>query len=138
MLKKISNFIPKKLVGIYRDDGLAAIKPQSGQKTENVKKQLHEMVNKIGLKIEIEGPITKTDFLDLSFDLKNGKYGPYRKENNEIKYIRSDSNHPKTIIKQIPNMISTRLSNRSYNEEEFAKISKPYNEALKKVDTQKK
>ena len=29
-------------------------------------------------------------------------------------------------------MISTRLSNRSSNKEEFVKISKPYNEALRK------
>ena len=71
------------------------------------------MVQEIGLKIEIDGPISKTDFLDLSLDLENGKYAPYRKENNEIKYIRTDSNHPNTVIKQIPSMISSRLSNRS-------------------------
>ena len=48
--------------------------------------------------------------MDVTFDLKSGTYYPYRKENNEILYIHKQSNHPPSIIKQIPSMISKRVS----------------------------
>ena len=132
ILDGIKTIIPKKNIGLYRDDGLAVIKKQSGFKTEKIKQKLHKFAKSIGLNFEIEGPMAKTDFLDLSLDLSKNIYGPYRKDNNEIKYIHKDSNHPKSITRQIPTMIGKRLSNRSINKEEFEKISGKYNEALKK------
>ena len=48
--------------------------------------------------------------MDVTFDLKSGTYYPYRKQNNEILYINKQSNHPPSIIKQIPSMISKRVS----------------------------
>ena len=125
MLNKITSYIPKENLCIYRDDGLAVIRRQSGFKTEKLKQQLHGMAHKMGLKLEIEGPMKVTDFLDLSFNLETEKYSPFRKINNEIQYISTSSNHPPNIIKQIPKMISKRLSKRSINKEEFDKIADP-------------
>ena len=82
------------------------------------------------LKFKLEGPIISTDFLDLTLNLESEKYAPFRKANNQIQYIRPDSNHPNNIVKQIPTMISKRLSRRSMNKEEFDKIADPYNDAL--------
>lgn len=131
MLHELTKFIPKKFVGLYRDDGLMVTTKQSGQKTEKLKQQLHRFAKTIGLGFEIEGPMQQTDFLDVKLDLQKQTYAPFRKENNEIKYIRIDSNHPKTITKQIPSMIGKRISKRSINKEEFDKVSKDYNHALK-------
>ena len=47
-------------------------------------------------------------------------------------YISVNSNHPPSIIKQIPESINRRLSNLSSNEEVFLKNIQPYREALKK------
>ena len=41
------------------------------------------------------------------------------------------SNHPKTILKQIPNMIENRLSKNSSSECEFNKVVQDYNKAIK-------
>ena len=74
----------------------------------------------------------RTDFLDIAFDIQNGTYAPFRKKNNEVKYVHTESNHPKTTLRQIPKMVSKRLSNRSINKDEFDKISGEYNNALAK------
>ena len=72
-----------------------------------------------------------TDFLDISLNLKNQTYAPYRKTNNEIKYIKTESNHPNSIIKQIPSMIGKRITKKSINNDEFNKVANDYNQALK-------
>ena len=131
MLHEMTKFIPKDTVGLYRDDGLMITPKQSGYKTEKLKQRLHQFAKSIGLSFEIEGPMQQTNFLDVTLNLHNEIYAPFRKENNDIRYIRLDSNHPKTITRQIPNMIGKRISKRSINEEEFAKASTDYNIALK-------
>ena len=39
------------------------------------------------------------NYLDVTLDLENSTDRPYQKENNQIKYIDIDSNHPPFIIK---------------------------------------
>ena len=46
-------------------------------------------------------------------------------------YIHSESNHPPSIIKQLPSMINKRISNLSCNEHEFYKAKPIYESALK-------
>ena len=55
----------------------------------------------------------------------------YRKLNNTLLYIHSESNHPPSIIKQLPSMTNKRISNLSYNEHEFSKAKPLYESALK-------
>ena len=130
MLSEMGQFIPKEDVGLYRDDGLMVIKRQSGRKTEVLKQKLHTFAKSIGLGLEIEGPMEKTDFLDISLDLGRETYAPYRKDNNNIKYINVRSNHPNNITKQIPKMIAKRITKRSIDEREFNKVAEEYNRAL--------
>ena len=47
-------------------------------------------------------------------------------------YINVNSNHPPSIIKQIPSSINRRLSNLSSDEEVFLNNFQPHREALKK------
>ena len=42
------------------------------------------------------------NYLDVTFNLSDGTYKPYTKPNNEIKYIHKNSNHPPSVIRQIP------------------------------------
>merc|ERR1712240_441732 len=76
----------------------------------------------IGINIIIENPSWKIEYLDLNFNLLNDTYYPFRKDNNKINYINSKSNHPPTILRQIPKMVETRLSNNSSNKNLFNKI----------------
>ena len=71
------------------------------------------------------------NFLDVTFDLNSGKYRPYKKPNDELEYINKHSNHPPNIVKHLPETISRRLSNLSYDEEIFNNAKTPYQEALK-------
>ena len=70
------------------------------------------------------------DFLDIYFDLNAHKYSPYKKPNNKLIYVNKKSNHPPTVIKQIPGMIEDRISKRSAGATEFEKVEKDYNKAL--------
>ena len=80
----------------------------------------------------VECNLAITDFLDITFDLKSGTHCPYRKQNNEMSYINKQSNHPPSIIKQIPSMISKRVSDISCDSDHFNKAAPDYSTALKK------
>ena len=70
-------------------------------------------------------------FLDITLDLRTGIYKPYRKPNSSINYLHKDSNHPPSIMKNLPESIQIRLSNNSVNKETFKEAAVPYNAALK-------
>ncbi|GFS25682.1 inositol hexakisphosphate and diphosphoinositol-pentakisphosphate kinase 2 [Elysia marginata] len=62
-----------------------------------------------------------------------GLHKPYKKPNDSITYIHRESNHPPSIIKNLPQgILEKRLTNNSSNEKIFEDAAKPYNEALKK------
>merc|ERR1712240_355341 len=71
------------------------------------------------------------DFLDVTFDLHSNSYRPFRKPNDTPCYIHVQSNHPKHIKKQIPEMIEKRLQSISSSRENFNNAIPAYNEALK-------
>ena len=54
------------------------------------------------------------------------------KPNDTPIYINKDSNHPPSIINNIPLAVNKRLSSISANEEIFNKAATPYQEALNK------
>ena len=56
-------------------------------------------------------------FLDIHFEIVQGIYQPYKKGNDEPLYINKNSNHPPTVIKQIPKAISKRISDISSSKE---------------------
>ena len=91
-----------------------------------------KIFNENRLNITVECNLALADILDVTFDLKSGIYYPYRKENNGILYIHKQSNHPPSIIKQIPSMISKRVSDISCDSDHFNKAAPDYNTALKK------
>ena len=93
----------------------------SGRQLERIKNKICNIFENFGLKITIENNLQITYFLDVPFDLKNGKYYTYRKPNGEPLYIHCLSNHPENIIKKIPNMVSKRISKISCDEHEFEK-----------------
>merc|ERR1712130_311827 len=56
---------------------------------------------------------------------------PYRKPNNPISYIHTQSNHPPNILKNLPLNVEKYLSSLSSTEEIFNEASPPYQQALK-------
>jgi hypothetical protein len=132
MLQGLSQIIDDGSIGLYRDDSLAAIPIQSAFKIEKLKKAIHAFSKDIGLKVTIEAPVMRTDFLDVMLDLGAHTYAPYKKPNAKVLYVNADSNHPRNIIDQIPRTITHRLSKRSSSQKEFDEIKPEYDEILKK------
>ena len=110
----LSSEFGKEKIGLYRDDDLSCFQNMTSPQAERVKKKICETFQSCGLKITIETNLKITDFLDVTLNLKNEKYYPFRKPNN----INAPSNHPKSIIKEIPNMIGKCIS---CDEHEFKK-----------------
>ena len=131
LLSRLSNLLGKENVGLYRDDGLAAINSCSGPVLDRTRKNIIALFKKEGLNIAIETNLAETDFLDVTLNLEIGKYLPYRKPNSDPLYINVKSNHPPTIIKDLPKMINKGLSDLSCNEDEFKKAKPLYENALK-------
>jgi hypothetical protein len=131
MLDKLKQHIPAHQIGLYRDDGLAIIPQSNGPKLDKIRKQITATFKKEGLKITIETNIVEVDFLDVTLNLDSRKYYPFRKPNDTPLYVNKQSNHPPTIIKQLPKMINQRISDISCNKEEFDKAKGIYETALK-------
>ena len=118
-------------ISLYQDDGLSCFQNFSDPESEKIKKKLCKIFKNHGLNITVECNLRITDFLDVTFDLQTGKYYRYRKVNSELLYIHKQSNQPPSITKQIPAMISKRISNISCDKESFDKAAPDYNNALK-------
>ena len=99
----------------------------SGRSKDQVRKHLHCLFEPLGLKITIDVCNPRDDC-----------YQPYRKTNNDPLYINSNSNHPSTIIKQIPILINKRLSHLSPNKQSFESCRTVYENALKRSNYQHK
>ena len=82
LLDKLSELLGKDNVGLYRDDGLAAVKSTSGPVLDKMRKNIITLFKNEGLGITIDTNLIETDFLDVAFNLTSGKFFPYRKPNN--------------------------------------------------------
>ena len=124
-------FVNGSYVGLYRDDGLGAVRNMSGPLEDRVRKDIIEMFKNEGLQITISINLKSTDFLDAQFDLPTNRFFPYKKPNDTPMYVHKSSNHPPSILKEIPKMTAKRLSNLSCNEEELKKTVPEYEKVLK-------
>ncbi|KAL9988996.1 hypothetical protein ACROYT_G003499 [Oculina patagonica] len=98
---------------------------------EKTKQEVSNVFRSNGLKITIDANKKIVNFLDVTFDLSNGSYKPYMKPNNKILYVHRQSNHPPTLLKNIPLNINKRLTNISSSKEVFDESIGPYQQALK-------
>ena len=78
------------------------------------------------------------NFLDVTLNLKTGKYKPYNKPDNNPLYISILSNHPPNIIKNLPDNISNRTNTVSEDETTFNTSKDLYNNALAETELKHK
>ena len=119
-------------IGLYRDDGLALFKRTSGPQAERKRKEIIKHFKNHGLAITIQSNLHIVNFLDVTLNLTDGSYFPYRKPNNTTQYIDARSNHPPSILKQLPSAINRRISEISCNKKSFDKAKQHYEDALKR------
>lgn len=116
-------------IGLYRDDGLA-ITTKPPQQAERIKKEICKVFRNHGLRITISANKKVVDFLDVTLNLNDGSFKPYMKPNNSLAYVHVHSNHPPTILKNIPKSINNRLNRISSNEHLFNLSVPPFRAAL--------
>ena len=132
ILDKLTKCFANQNIGLYRDDGLAVFRNMGPRTAEKIKKRFMLCFEDIELKITVQSNIKVVNYLDITLNLSNGKFYPYRKPNDKPLYINTRSNHPPSIIKQLPSGINKRISSLSCNAEEFEKAIPAYNDALQK------
>ena len=76
-----------KNIALYRDDYLSCFENKCKPELEKIKKKKCKIFKDNGLNITIETNLHITEYLDVTFNLKTGKYYPYRKQTNSLQYI---------------------------------------------------
>ena len=113
LLEKTSEICNKCDIGLYRDDGLAVFRNKSRTHLEKIKKKLQRLFKEYDLKIRAENNQKIVNYLDVTWNLKDGTFRPYHKPGDQMQYIHTESNHPPNIIKHKPASLEIRLSNLS-------------------------
>ena len=72
----------------------------------------------------------EVDFLDVTFDILEGTYKPYKKPENKTIYIHKKSKRSEYIQRELQNDTLTRLSSISSNEKVFREAEGHYQQAL--------
>ena len=109
LLSQLCTIISKNHCGLYRDDGLMIQQYINGQQIDQLHQKIIKIFKEIGFKTDIETNLKIVNFLDMTFNLINGSYKPYKKAKNTLLYINKNSNHPPQIIKKLPKTINNRL-----------------------------
>ena len=126
LLDKLSSVIGRQNVGLYKDNGFAAINSSSGSALDQMRQNIVALFKNKKLSIVIETNLFERDFLNVTFNLAIGKFFPFRKPNNQLLYIIVEPNLPPSMIRDIPNVIRKRLSDLSCNEKGYEKKAKPF------------
>ena len=107
ILHKLTSAFPDGNIGLYRGDGLAIFKNINTRSGDNVRKKFSEILGNLGLKIRVQSNLKVVNYLDdVTLNFTNGKYYPYRKPDKNPLCINANSNHPPSVIRQIPASIS--------------------------------
>ena len=88
------------------------------------------MLKSKGLDIIINCNMKIVNYLDLTLNLNDGSYRPYKKPNEETNYINVNSDHPTFFLKPYPMSIGKRLSFLSSSKEIFEKTAPYYEQYL--------
>ena len=99
---------------------------------EKARQKIVQIFKDNDLKITSTANLSQVQFLDITLDLKKEVFKPYIKPGDKPIYVHSKSNHPPSIIKNIPLAINNRLSKISANEEIFQSAAPLYQAELDK------
>ena len=87
----------------------------NGPNSSSIQKNIIRAFKVLGFKIEVSSNNKIVNFLDVTLDLSKNTYKPLIKTDQYPSYINVNSNHPKTIIKQVPKAVNLRIKNSSAN-----------------------
>ena len=115
--------------GLYRDDSLGVVET-TPRNAEKIRQKIHVVMEELGLKITSKANLKVVEFLDVVFDLQSDTYRPFLKPGDRPLYVNKQSNHPPSILKNIPLAINKRLCDISSSKEVFDQAVPLYQTAL--------
>ena len=86
LLSQLFTIISRNGCRLYRCDGLMIKEYINGQQIDQLRKKIVKVLKEVGFKIDIETNSKIVDFLDMTFNLINGSYKPYKKPNETLLY----------------------------------------------------
>ena len=125
------NIFDKDDMSGYRDDFLI-VTGTNRSEVERKKKQVTKLFKEWGFDITIEAFLEEVCYLDVKLNIVTGDYAPYLKPLAKIQYVNTRSDHPRSVIKAIPENINLRLNKLSRTKEIFETNISPYQNALTK------
>ena len=118
-------------MGLYRDDGIIYIPDSNGPQTSSIQKKIIRAFKLLGFRIQIASNLKIVDFLDVTLNLNNGTFKPFSKNDSTPRYINISSNHPRSVLRQIPNAVNQRINKLSSGWKIFEENKSRYDDALK-------
>ena len=88
-LYSIGEKLNKDKIGLQRDDGVGCCKNNNGHQNDKTRKELIKIFQIHGLKLQTKCNLKGIDYLDITFDLNTRSYRPYKKPNNDTRYINA-------------------------------------------------
>ena len=82
LLDKLSKILDTADEGLYKYHGLAGVNSSNGPLMDKLRKKIITLFKEENSSITIDANLDETDFLDVTFNLKTGKYFRFRKPNN--------------------------------------------------------
>ena len=119
LLFPLANIIDKNNSGLYHNDGLTLLCNVNRQNLDWVWKNVKTIFKEAEFKIEIKTNLNIDAFLDVTFNLTNGTYWPYKKPNDSLLYVNIFYNHPPRVIKHLPISINKTLNKNSSSKQIF-------------------
>ena len=127
---QLSSIYNKNDIGLYRVDGLAIFRNAIGPQAEKIKKHFQNIFRKNDLNIIVK---CNLKMVGVTLNPLDGSYKPFHEPNSEISHIHRESNHPPSIIKQLPLPVESLLSKFLSDENVFIQAAFVYQEALKRA-----
>ena len=100
-------------IALYRDDLILIIR-KHGKTINRIKSEISKVFTKHELELCDWEEGVEQDYLDIKFNIDKNEYEPYKKKNDNTKYLSVDSDHPDIILKGIPNIVETRINMLSF------------------------
>ena len=131
ILDTLGRIVNLEQVGLYWYDGIIYIPDSNGPKTSSIQKKIIRAFKLQGLRIQIASNLKIVDFLDVTLNLNNGIFKPFSKNESAPRSINISPNHPRSVLRQVPNAVNLRINMLSSCKEIFVENKSRYDDALK-------
>ena len=131
ILDTLGRIINLEQVGLYRDDGIIFIPDNNGPKTSNIQNKIVRAFKLLGVRIQIASNLKIVYFLDVTLNSNNGTFKPFSKTDSAPTYVNIYSNHPRLVLRQVPNSVNQRINRLSSCKRIFEESKSIHDDALK-------